>query len=285
MNSIRRRLGFPSPALIVAFLALSVSLGAAAYAAVKAPKNSVVSSSVKNEALNGNDIKDGSLSGAEIAGDSLNGSDIDEASLQITNPTSATPTGAAGGDLAGEYPNPTIGDGVVTAAKIAGSAVSTAKLADGSVTTGKLADGAVSNAKIADSAVSTAKIATDAVTGPKIATNAITNAELGDNAVTSSNITNGQVTGDDVFLDPVIVTVATANNANDFKGTQANCTGGRTAVGGGAFIIESDTDQQAQIALIDSSIVDADSYAANANEIVSSALPWQLQVTVVCLDI
>lgn len=75
---IRRHLSFAN---VISLLALVLALGGAAYAVTKAPKNSVVSKSVKNKSLKGKDIKDQSLKGKDIKDNSLKGADIDESSL------------------------------------------------------------------------------------------------------------------------------------------------------------------------------------------------------------
>jgi hypothetical protein len=59
-----------------------------------------------------------------------------------------SPSGGAGGDLSGKYPNPSIGDGRVVSSKLGEGAVTTPKLGEGAVTSGKLANGAVTAAKI-----------------------------------------------------------------------------------------------------------------------------------------
>jgi len=116
----------PTPAMVVACIALTVALGGTSVAAINAlPRNSVGAKQLKKNAVTNPKIKANAVTGAKVANNSLTGADVNEGSLAkvpaaATADTAGTaaPSGAAGGDLAGStYPNPTIAAGAVTPAK------------------------------------------------------------------------------------------------------------------------------------------------------------------------
>jgi hypothetical protein len=132
----------PSPAMAVAFVALLAALSGTAIALPGTNtvdsgdiiNGAVRSKDVKNNNLRGKDVRNGSLGTLDVKDDSLTGVDINESTLgTVPTATTAAPSGPAGGDLTGTYPDPLIGDDKVTDTKIAADAVNSSEIAANAV--------------------------------------------------------------------------------------------------------------------------------------------------------
>jgi hypothetical protein len=145
-------------------------------------------------------LRDGAVTSAKLG----RGSVTREKIAFDVIPSTLPPSGRAGGDLAGEYPNPSIADqsvrtrhlaeGSVTSFKIAANNVLNGNLADNAVNTRTLDNAAVTTRKIANGAVTTSLVADTAITTPKLALGAVTTAVIADSTITTAKLGRGSIT-------------------------------------------------------------------------------------------
>jgi hypothetical protein len=177
----------PSPATVIASIALFVAVGGPAEAA---------------KLINGSNIKRGTISSKQVKDRGLGVRDLSTSARRSLRRTPARSVGTAQ-LLEGAVGAAQIRPGSITAAALTPDAVAgsniidkqvgTADLADSAVTAGKLATGSVRKSEIAAGAVGTAELGTGAVTAEKLADGAIVTSKLAADAVTGAQILDGSL--------------------------------------------------------------------------------------------
>jgi hypothetical protein len=169
MHPLLRR---PSPALLVACLALFVALGGPAQA---------------RKLINGKTIRAGTVSSKQLRNHGITVTDLSRkavASLQRTPAGSIGTSQLADGAVGASQ----LRAGAVTAGALAANSLTGAAIADGSLGTPDLADGAITSEKIGSSQVKKADIGPGAVGQSELGTAAVTGTEVKDASLTAKDL-------------------------------------------------------------------------------------------------
>jgi hypothetical protein len=172
----------PSPATLIAALALFVALGGPAAAA---------------KLISGKKLKDNSVTSAKIRNRTLTSDDLSRPTLRSLKRTGSNVTSA------------NIVDGTIQLADMSANNVTGNQVADRSLTGVDFAADSITAAEIATGAIGAPELAADSVLNKTLKDGAVTKTKLSKDAVAESEVRDGSLTGKDIGVASDTLTAST----------------------------------------------------------------------------